>query len=50
MDKNKEAEIIQKLNKKCADLEYGTVSVTLTIHNGEVTKIEFITSEKDILV
>lgn len=46
---NKDDKLLKELNKRINLIQFGSVGVTLTIHNGQVTKIEYQTNEKKII-
>lgn len=37
------------LHNRVLGVEFGTVSVILTVHNGNITKIEYKTEEKEVV-
>lgn len=46
--KNQLTNILEKLFLKLKGIEYGSVTLTLTIHQGNIAKVEYVTSEKEV--
>lgn len=40
--------ILEKLLLKLKGIQYGSVTLTLTIHQGNIAKVEYVTSEKEV--
>lgn len=46
--KNQLTNIFEKLLLKLKGIQYGSVTLTLTIHQGNIAKVEYVTSEKEV--
>lgn len=46
--KNQLTNILEKLFLKLKGIKYGSVTLTLTIHQGNIAKVEYVTSEKEV--
>lgn len=41
--------IVEKAVEKTDGIKYGTVKVTLSVHDGKIVKVEYETSEKEVI-
>lgn len=46
--KNQLTNIFEKLLLKLKGIQYGSVTLTLTVHQGNIAKVEYVTSEKEV--
>lgn len=42
------SKIVKKLLVKLQGIDYGVVTVNITIHQGSVSKVEYITNEREV--
>lgn len=43
------SEIASKILLRLQGIKYGVITVNITVHQGSVSKVEYITSEKEVI-